>query len=39
MTMIKDAKLALALTIAILPPIWAVVSGHLGITCGAVALI
>ena len=37
--MIKDSRLALAISIALLPPIWAVVSGHLGITCGAVALI
>ena len=37
--MIKDARLALAISIGILPPIWAVVSGHLGIACGAVALI
>ncbi|MDO4538701.1 MAG: DUF1097 domain-containing protein [Coriobacteriales bacterium] len=37
--MIKNPKLALAISIGLLPPIWAVVSGHLGITCGAVALI
>jgi hypothetical protein len=37
--MIKDARLALAISIGLLPPLWAVVSGHLGITCGAVALI
>ena len=37
--MIKDPRLALAISIGLLPPIWAVVSGHLGITCGAVALI
>ena len=29
----------LALGIALLPPIWAVASGHLGVTTGAVALI
>ena len=37
--MIKDPRVALATSIALLPPLWAVVSGHLGITCGAVALI
>ena len=37
--MIRDSRLALAISIGLLPPIWAVVSGHLGITCGAVALI
>lgn len=37
--MIKDPRLALAISIGLLPPIWAVVSGHFGITCGAVALI
>ena len=37
--MIKDPRLALAVSIGLLPPIWAVLSGHLGITCGAVALI
>ena len=37
--MIKDPRLALAISIGLLPPIWAVVSGHCGITCGAVALI
>ena len=37
--MIKDARLALAISIGLLPPLWAVVSGHLGVTCGAVALI
>ncbi|MBR3158351.1 MAG: DUF1097 domain-containing protein [Atopobiaceae bacterium] len=37
--MIKDSRLTLAISIGLLPPIWAVVSGHLGITCGAVALI
>lgn len=31
--------LALALGIALLPPIWAVLSGHIGITTGSVALI
>ena len=31
--------LTLALGIALLPPIWAVLSGHIGITTGAVALI
>lgn len=37
--MIKDPRLALAISIGLLPPLWAVVSGRLGITCGAVALI
>ena len=37
--MIKNKRLALAISIGLLPPIWAVVSGHFGITCGAVALI
>ena len=31
--------LTLALGIALLPPIWAVLSGHIGVTTGAVALI
>lgn len=35
----KKEVLALALGIALLPPLWAVVSGHCGIECGAVALI
>ena len=35
----KKEVLALALGIGLLPPIWAVASGHFGITCGAVALI
>ena len=30
---------ALALLVGILPPLWAVLSGHIGITVGAVALI
>lgn len=37
--MIKNPKLALAISIGLLPPIWAVLSSHVGITCGAVALI
>ena len=37
--MIKNPKLALAISIGLLPPIWAVLSSHAGITCGAVALI
>lgn len=37
--MIKDQRLALAISIGLLPPIWAVLSGHFGIDCGAVALI
>jgi hypothetical protein len=37
--MIKSSKLALAISIGLLPPIWAVLSGRLGISCGAVALI
>ena len=37
--MIKDQRLALAISIGLLPPIWAVVSSHMGISCGAVALI
>ena len=35
----KKEVLALATGIALLPPLWAVLSGHAGITCGAVALI
>ena len=35
----KKEVLALAIGIGLLPPIWAVASGHFGITCGAVALI
>ncbi len=37
--MIKNPKLALAISIGLLPPLWAVVSSHVGVTCGAVALI
>lgn len=35
----KKEVIALATGIALLPPLWAVLSGHAGITCGAVALI
>lgn len=35
----KKEVLALALGIGLLPPLWAVLSGHAGVTCGAVALI
>ena len=35
----KKETIALALGIALLPPLWAVVSGQLGVTVGAVALI
>ncbi|MBQ1840737.1 MAG: DUF1097 domain-containing protein [Atopobiaceae bacterium] len=35
----KKEVLALATGIALLPPLWAVLSGHADITCGAVALI
>jgi len=35
----KKEVLALATGIALLPPLWAVLSGHFGVTCGAVALI
>lgn len=35
----KKKVLALAVGIGLLPPIWAVLSGYAGITCGAVALI
>ena len=35
----KKEVLALAVGIGLLPPIWAVLSGHIGVTCGAVALI
>ena len=35
----KKEVLVLATGIALLPPLWAVLSGHFGITCGAVALI
>ena len=35
----KKEVLALALGIGLLPPIWAVLSGHIGVSCGAVALI
>ena len=37
--MIKNPKLALAISIGLLPPIWAVLSARFGISCGAVALI
>lgn len=35
----KKEVLASAIGIGLLPPIWAVLSGYVGITCGAVALI
>lgn len=37
--MTKNPTLALAISIGLLPPLWAVASGRLGISCGAVALI